>query len=417
MKLLMFGWEFPPYHKGGLGIATYNLALALAKEGVELTFVLPKRLDVKMNEFNILFAEGLKSIKVYELDSSLTPYISSQEYLNQGWNKLGLYGSSLFSEVKRYADVVKQIVSDGDYDVVHAHDWLTIGAGIQAQQNLQKPLINHVHATEVERSGGNGVNEVVYALEKEGLNKSDAIITVSAKTKDLVAENYYISHNKIHVVHNGIDVSQHNSNLGPDESIMRLKAKGKKIILYLGRLTIAKAPDIFLKAFKRLLEYEKDAILVFVGNGEMEAQLINYVSENKISDKVLFTGWVSDKEKINSLYKTADLFVMPSIMEPFGLVALESAINNTPTLISKQSGVSEVLNHALKVDFWDVDEMVNMMLAVFKYSSLHSTLQENGKKEALGVTWQKAAHKCIKLYEKLIQEKSTQKNYLLSVTN
>lgn len=411
MELLMFGWEFPPYHKGGLGIATYNLAFALAQAGVELTFVLPKRLDVHINEFDILFAEGSQSIKVYELDSALSPYITSQEY-QLNYQKFGMYGNSLFAEVKRYAEVVKQIISDGNYDIVHAHDWLTIGAGIHAQENLNKPLINHVHATEIERSGGNGVNEIVYALEREGMQKSDAVVTVSAKTKSLVSYHYNIHQDKIHVVHNGIDISQHSANFELDESLMKLKAKGKKLILYLGRLTIAKAPDIFLKAFNKLLEYDKNAMLVFVGCGEMEPQLIDYVSQNKISDKVLFTGWVSDKDKINALYRSADLFVMPSIMEPFGLVALESAVNNTPVLISKQSGVSEVLNHALKVDFWDIDEMVNKMMAVLNHSSLHQTLQLNANIEAKSVTWQKAAQKCVELYEKLIQDKSHKTLYL-----
>lgn len=412
----MFGWEFPPYHKGGLGIATYHLAHALAKQGVSLTFVLPKRLPVDVNEFNLLFAEGSQPIKVKEIDSLLTAYSSVKEYREKYRElaRLQRYGSTLMEEVKRYAKTVREFIQDGGYEIIHAHDWLTIGAGMSAKVALERPLIKHVHATEVERSGGNGVNEMVYQVEREGMHASDAVITVSHKTKDIVNNHYGVSHDKLHVVHNGIDVSKHSIDEIPlDESLMKLKAKGKKLILYLGRLTIAKAPDIFLHAFKRLLEYEKDAVLVIVGSGEMEQQLVQFVAEQGMSDKVLFTGWVKDIAKINSIYKTVDLFVMPSIMEPFGLVPLESLVNNTPVLISKQSGVSEVLNHALKVDFWDTEEMVNKMASVLKHASLQSELASNGKQEVNGITWDKAAKKCVDLYEKILFERNTKHHFVI----
>ena len=408
-RVLMFGWEFPPYNSGGLGTACLGLTRALAHEDVEVTFVLPKRIDLKNDHAKFVFADdGRDKIKINfrKVDSVLHPYLTSNGYIKEldRVTKKTIYGATLMAEVKRYAQQARLIAMEEEFDVIHAHDWLSFLAGVEAKKVSGKPLILHFHATEFDRSGGQGVNPEVFDLEMKALAYADSIISVSSLTKNILIEKYNAPANKIEVIHNAIDEPD---NTNVSTALKEVKAGGTKIVLYLGRITIQKGPDYFIQAARRVLDvYDGKVMFVVVGSGDMHRQMIDQVAEMGISDKVIFTGAVS-AEDATRMYQTADLFVMPSVSEPFGLTPLEAALQGTPAIISKQSGVSEIMNDALKVDFWDIDEMTNQIIGVLKYGALHKTLQENARNEVKQFTWNKPARKCVGLYNKVIQKFNT----------
>lgn len=397
VKVLMFGWEFPPYNSGGLGIACYGLTKALTSTGAEVIFVLPKKVDIKDNQFKILYGdETITRSKHYIVNSVLKPYVTSESYvreIEQGIPK-GMYGNTLLEEVIRYGELARDIATQEDFDVIHAHDWLSMKAGIAAKEVSGKPLIVHIHATEFDRTGGNN-NQMVYDIEREGMHAADKIITVSQFTKNKVVEHYGVPESKVCVVHNGTELEP-----SEYEAVYHLK-KNNKIVLFVGRITIQKGPDYFIDAAKRVLEKDPNVRFIFAGSGDMQRAMIEKSAQLGISDKVLFAGFLRGKELANA-FKMADVFVMPSVSEPFGLVPLEAMNHGTPVIISKQSGVSEVLTHCLKMDFWDIDEMANKILATLKYSALHKTLQENGQKEVKTITWENPAQRCIGLYNTLL---------------
>lgn len=405
-RVLMFGWEFPPHSSGGLGTACLGLTRALAKEKVEVIFVLPKKINLNANHVKFIFAEnGENKLKVQfrAIDSVLQPYLTSNGYIKEldQVTKKTIYGVTLIDEVNRYACQARIIAMNEEFDVIHAHDWLSFCAGVEAKKISGKPLILHFHATEFDRSGGQGANSEVFALEQEAIKYADSIIAVSNFTKNLLIEKYYISPERIEVVHNAIEE--------PDEmnlpaTFEEIKATGTKIVLYLGRITIQKGPDYFIQTAKRVLDiYDGKVLFVVVGSGDMHKQMIDQVATMGISDKVMFAGALFG-EDATRMFRAADLFVMPSVSEPFGLVPLEAALQNTPSIISKQSGISEVTSHMLKVDFWDIDEMANQIISVLTYGSLQQTLTENAKKEAKKLTWNTPAKKCVALYNKIINK-------------
>lgn len=401
MRVLMFGWEFPPHNSGGLGMACFGLSQALTWGGVNVTFVLPRAVSVAAPYMDLVFADNSTRLSVRQLDSLLMPYMTSDQYATIRDKVGGPYGASLFDEVARYADLAEHVARDRNFDVIHAHDWLSFGAGANAKRVSGKPFIAHVHATEFDRAGGENVNSHVYRIEREGFRAADKIIAVSHYTKKIVAEKYGINPDKIHVVHNGVL----HEDLRERTAVNRLrsfKALGYKVVLYLGRLTIQKGPDYFLKAAARVLKENQHVVFLVAGSGDMERQLIMEASYLGISDKVFFTGFLRGTDQRDA-YEAADLYVLPSVSEPFGLTPLEALYAGTPVLISKQSGVSEVLSHALKVDFWDIDEMAGKMLAVLEHTSLHETLRENGRREALAQTWRRAADRCVELYQLLMR--------------
>ena len=363
MRVLMLGWEFPPHNSGGLGVACEGLAQALSKS-IDVTFVLPKKLDLSYDTLKILFA-NIPNIKIRNVDTALTPYVTSASYAKYR-ARFGslMYGGDLFEEVLRYADAVARIAADEVFDVIHAHDWLSFLAGVEAKRVSGKPLVLHVHASGFELAGGNDVDSRVYSIEKEAMEIADTIITVSGLTKNIVVDRYGIAPTKVHVVHNGIDASKYEEGTG-NISHLLIKRSGQKMVLYVGRLSMHKGPDYFLEAAQKVLKYYKDVFFVIAGSGDMEWQLIRQATQMGIADKVFFAGFARGDE-LNTLYRSADLFILPSVSEPFGLTPLESLMNGTPVLISKQSGVSEVLRHALKVDFWDTDEMANKIISVLK---------------------------------------------------
>lgn len=394
----MFGWEFPPYNSGGLGVACLGLTRALAAQSTEIIFVLPRAIAVKASYLKLVFAD--KKIKFKELDSPLTPYMTSDGYLKNGQSRI--YGRDLFEEVRRYSAKGAEVAWEEEFDLIHAHDWLSFGAGLAAKRVSGKPLIVHVHATEFDRSGNN-INQEIFNLEKEGMEKADGIIAVSNYTKNMIVSHYGIDPEKIQVVWNGIESDDYpNRQVGHEQALVAFKNAGCKLVLFVGRLTLQKGPDYFLLAAKKVLEYYPKVIFVIAGSGDMENQIVSQAASLGIGDKVLFAGFVRG-EQLDMLYQSADLYVLSSVSEPFGITSLESMVNGTPVLVSKQSGAAEALTHALKADFWDIDEMANNILAVLNHSSLGNCLSENGKVEIKKFTWKDAAKKCLYFYNKIFQ--------------
>ena len=396
MKVLMFGWEFPPLSSGGLGTACYGLTKSLSKKGVEITFVLPYSGDIDADFLKIIPAGN---VKIRNISSFLQPYMSSQEYKKSLGKKPQpkIYGSTLFEEVARYTLAAEKIAEEEDFDIIHCHDWMTFGAGIRAKKKKNKPLVLHVHATEHDRTGGHQVNQHVYDLERHGMHKADKVIAVSNFTKTKIMDHYGLPSEKIRVVHNAVDFSQHYY----DEEFGIKKTD--RIVLFLGRITLQKGPDYFVQAAKKVLGHEKNVKFVIAGSGDMEPFIIEKAAELGIADKVLFAGFLNNDD-VERAYKMADIYVMPSVSEPFGITALEAMKYKTPSIVSKQSGVSEVIRHCLKVDFWDVDEMSSKIIALLRYKPLHETLKEDGYFEVKRFSWDTPAEKCIQVYNELISK-------------
>jgi len=412
LRVLMFGWEFPPIKSGGLGTACFGLTRGLSQNGVKVRFVLPRvhrDHDGRYVELDGAFdryAEHYEHlVKFTEINSAIQPYQTSEEYkevLNQHSESrisrrtnehVGtLYAGDLFGEVVRYGELAGEIALEGGFDVIHCHDWMTFRAAKKAKRISGKPMIAHVHATEFDRTGGNP-NQSVYDLEREGMHEADHIITVSEYTKSIITQHYGVEADKITVLYNAVD----------EEDIYHgVKTQfghGEKLVLFLGRITIQKGPDYFLKAAQKVLQFEPNTKFVIAGSGDMELRLIREAAEMGIGQHVLFTGFL-DKEEVNRLLRMATVYVMPSVSEPFGIAPLEALANNTPVIISKQSGVSEVLNNCLKVDFWDIDALVNKMIAVIRYQpSLGEELTTQGRAEVSTMTWNNVGNKLRGIYQ------------------
>ncbi len=394
LKVLMFGWELPPFNSGGLGVACYGLSKALSKN-VDITFVMPRKVDVDASFLKLLFATN---IKVTTIDSPLRPYMNARDY-SRLEEDITMYGNDLYAEVKRYAMEARKIALQEEFDVIHAHDWLSFDAGIAAKEVTGKPLIVQLHSTEYDRCGGENLNQDVYDIEKHGMEVADKVIGVSNLTRRIIIDHYGIAPEKVFAVHNRINADEYGS--GVDERIFQLKNDGKKIVLFAGRITLQKGPEYFLTVAKKVLEYEQNVLFVMAGSGDMEFQMMRQAASLGISDKVLFTGFLRGEE-LAHIFKLADVFVMPSVSEPFGIAALESIIHGTPVIMSKQSGVSEIVQNALKVDFWDVDEMANKILSVISFPSLQNTLQLNGRNEVGSFSWDTAANETLNLYRTLV---------------
>lgn len=410
MKILMLGWEFPPFNAGGLGTACHGLTKAMNEHDVDITFVLPKMVgdfDPDSSHVNIVVANNVfmknKKFKMKAINSLLGEYTTSKtyserlakyKYLEKAVNDMGgaLYGQDLFEEIGRYADKVKNIASFDEYDVIHAHDWMTYKAGIKAKEETGKPLVVHIHATEFDRTCGSP-DQRVYDIEREGFHKAEMIIAVSNFTKQKVVENYGVPEEKVKVVHNGVEFN--------DPKEVGEVQKPGKTVLYLGRMTVQKGPEYFLEAAKKVVDYDKSVRFVMAGGGDMEEYLIQRAAQMGIAKNMLFAGFLRGKD-IDKAYRMADLFIMPSVSEPFGITPLEAMRNNTPCIISKTSGVSEVLNHCLKVDFWDISMTSNMILAALNYKSMHKMMSKSGYDEAHRQNWSTAAAKCVNVYRNVL---------------
>ena len=428
MKVLMFGWEFPPHITGGLGTASYGLTKGLVKHDVDIVFVVPKAYgdedqrtmrivngsDVAVNYKSKEIQEFWNKLTYLEIGSNIMPYIDPEDFekihedhgktvkekehiiLGEKYKFSGKYGKNLMEEVARYALVGASIAQEYDFDIIHAHDWLTYSAGIAAQQISGKPLVVHMHATEYDRSGEGRVNSEVFNLELAGMKQADLVIPVSNLTRNTVINKYGIDASKVVTVHNAIEpVEEDNLNIK--------KSVDEKVVTFLGRLTFQKGPEYFVEAAKKILEKDDNVRFVMAGNGDMMNQLIRRVAELKIADKFHFTGFLKGAD-VDKMFLLSDVFVMPSVSEPFGLVPLEAMRSDVPVVISKQSGVAEVLKHAFKVDFWDIDSMADAIYGLLHYKSLANTFIKEGKKEVENLKWEHAAKKIKELYSQTIAQ-------------
>jgi glycogen(starch) synthase len=414
MKTFMLGWEFPPFISGGLGTACYGLTKAMDALGIKVTFVLPKaHTGHSSGHVKILsnpsitesgISTGFKNLKFLTITSSLKPYINASSYRYRSiHSKFGSgaglkqsrdidnYSTDMYLEVCRYAEKAAKIAETEDFDVVHAHDWMTYPAGVAVSRMSGKPLIVHVHSTEFDRSGRN-VNQMVYDIEREGMHAASKVITVSNFTKGLIVKHYGIAPEKVEVVHNAVETDGSNSSSRFDED------KKDKIVLYLGRITMQKGPEYFLAAAKKVLEVIQNVKFIMAGDGDMTPRIIELAARLGIGHKVLFAGFLRGDD-VKKAYQMADLYVMPSVSEPFGIAPLEAMRQNVPVLISKQSGIAEAVVHALKVDFWDINEMANKIIAVLRRPPLKTTLCSNGFLEARKFRWEDSARKVKKIYE------------------
>jgi len=397
MRVLMFGWEFPPHNAGGLGVACKGLVSGLYEIGVDVTFVLPHKMDTGGYLKQVRFADTRKLFGG-SYEALYNPYLSPARYRAMvRLTHLGkAIGATLFEKVIWYARRASRIAAKEPHDVIHAHDWLTYLAGIEAKKVSGKPLVVHVHATEFDRTGGGLPNQDVYEIERLGMEMADHVITVSQYTKRTVIERYGIPADKISVVHNVLDVPE--QKMTEPEIIRQLRVAGKKIILFVGRLTIQKGPDYFLRAAKRVLEHDQNAHFVIAGAGDMEDQMKDMAAQLGLSEHVSFVGFLRGAE-LSGLYGAANVFVMPSVSEPFGLTCLEAQSFGLPTIISRQSGVSEVARHCFKFDFWDVDDAASKILSILKYPALKESMSVEAPREAFRFSWADAAKRCLQVYE------------------
>ncbi len=399
----MFGWEFPPVNSGGLGVACHGIVDGLIANGQRVFLVLPRVTDEMQSfgsdVFRLLDAHDSDCpVENIKIPSGLySPYLNQQSY-NDFLEKLknkdvkALYGKNLFEEVYRYAAQASQYADKVSHDVIHTHDWLTAEAGIQAKNRSDKPHVMHVHATEFDRSGENP-NQQVYDMERRGMSHADRVIAVSERTKQMLIKHYGVSEFKVDVVHNAVKPNfsayHKTHHLNPTD----------RVVLFLGRMTMQKGPDYFLKMAKKVLDKRKKVKFVMAGDGDMMQQIIHMALDLGIERNVLFAGFLRGDE-VAQAYGGADLYVMPSVSEPFGIAPLEAIQHGAPVLISKQSGISEVIKNALQADFWDVDEMASKVIAVLDYPELHSTLKERGSEEVHRMSWQEQTKHIISSYQK-----------------
>ena len=396
MRVLTFGWEFPPVKTGGLGVACYGFTRELVREGIEVLFVLPRSQKID-GPAHFLFADIDKHIQVREVESPLVPYVGSGTSFAyyDSETKQKLFSRSMMEEVHRYAHQASLIAAREEFDVIHAHDWTSYLAGMAAKVVSGKPLIVHVHATSYDQAASDHVDPEIHAIEERAFREADKVVTVSQYTKNSVVEKHGADPAKVEVVHNGCDTFE---SLRHQPVLADLKAQGKKIVLYHGRITIQKGVDHFVNAARRVVDVNPDVVFVISGSGDMEHQIMHQVGAMGLSRHVIFAGALWDEER-DRMYQSADLVVMPSVSEPFGLVPLESLQHGTASLITKQSGVAEVMTHVLKVDFWDVEEMANKIVAALKYERMNGQLVSEGKREIIKLDWQVAAGKLKRLYE------------------
>ena len=396
--IFMIGWEFPPHNSGGLGVACQGLTRGLATIGQPVVFALPQVLQGGGSIKKTQYAHDQGHLMEMSLvNSRLQPYWRQQKSAKNGKILSDSQVFDMVEESRRYGDVVAEVAKEyPKAPLLHAHDWMSIPAGIKAREKTGKPLVVQIHSTEFDRSGGGEPNHAIADVEWQGLDQADKIVAVSGYTKQLIVDKYNISADKIEVVHNGIDPNpEYHSK--PLLQFLR----DKPLILFLGRLTIQKGPEYFLAVAKKVLQKEKQAIFVLAGQGDMYQSLLISSAFQGLSSSVLFAGFLRGKEKMN-LYKRADVFVMPSVSEPFGISALEAALANTPVIVSKNSGVIEVLPHAYPIDFWDVDEMAHTILELIEKPEVRSQQAAQVRQEAESLKWTKMAHRMRSIYDELL---------------
>lgn len=420
----MFGWEFPPYISGGLGTACYGLTKGLAQHGTDVLFVLP-RLDTneEAEHLDLIGANRVRAsvgirqilelqenVSVLEVLSPLRPYLTDKEYLSLVKREelitaediigqldsdfSGGYGENLMAEIVRYSLVAGHLAKHEKFDVIHAHDWMTAPAGIEAKRVSGKPLVVHAHALEFDRSGEH-INQQVYDLERAGFEAADRIIAVSHFTRDTIVNRYSINPDKITVVHNAVSKDRR-------LRAMRIeKPFPEKLVLFLGRITFQKGPDYFVEAAAKVLAKNPNIRFAMAGSGDMFPRMVERMAELRLADRFHFLGFVRGMD-VERIYAMSDLYVMPSVTEPFGITPLEAMVYDVPSIVSKQSGVAEIMENAVKIDFWDVDRLAFEILDILENEDRAALLKLSGRRTLKRVQWEHAAEKVIHVYDQLV---------------
>ncbi|MCS6895132.1 MAG: glycosyltransferase family 4 protein [Bacteroidia bacterium] len=423
MKVLMLGWEFPPRIAGGLAVACYGLVRGLVHHGVKVTFVMPLRTGdeppngyrlLGANEIDIPFTQSVSlppfwhQVTFYGVRTVLGPYleqllepelhfeavpepvsVSSEGTLRLEFS--GKYGTDLLNEVYRYAYAVSHLAEREEFDIIHAHDWLTYLGGLWLKEKTGKPLVVHVHATEYDRSGENP-NPQIRAIEQMGMEGADLVIAVSFYTRSLIIEKYGISPEKIWAIHNAV--------LPKDRQPFERPPTTRKVVTFLGRVTYQKGPEYFVEAAARLASYLPEAHFVMAGTGDLLRGIIRRVAQLRLGARFSFTGFLPPAE-VERLFDLSDVYVMPSVSEPFGISALEALRAGVPVIISRQSGVAEVLPHALMVDFWDVDGLADLIYGVLRYKGIRPFFIRHAQAELSQLQWERSSARVIEAYKTL----------------
>lgn len=431
MRVLMFGWEFPPHIAGGLGTACYGIVKGLAYNGVQTLFVMPSASgdedqsaakiinasDVPLESFDSTVDEFLDKVKFVRIGSNMIPYVDPEEFhemveserrlqsenltkcIGTKFRFSGRYGSNLMEEVAHYAMVGGTIAMEhkDEFDIIHAHDWLTYLAGIAAKELTGKPLVVHVHATSFDRGTEDQIDSRVYDIEKRGMMAADKVIAVSDLTRNIVINKYGIDPEKVVTVHNAVDFSGR-------ENVKVERGVRDKVVTFLGRITFQKGPEYFIEAAAKVLKRTKGVRFVMAGSGDMMNRCIRHVAKLGISDRFHFTGFLRGAE-VQKMFAMSDVYIMPSVSEPFGISPLEAMRSNVPAIISNQSGAAEVLKYAFKVDFWDVDAMADDIYALLKYPALADFAAREGYEEVNRLKWNIATAKLKNIYESVVNNK------------
>lgn len=423
----MFGWEFPPHISGGLGTACYGLTKSMAAiDGVELTFVVPKSWgDEPTTEISLIGANNYQvvseqirfvsvdsKIEYYELKSELIPYLGTAEYYeltsktSSVEQKLietseegkvlftGEYGQNLFSEIRSFALIAEKLAVDKEFDVIHVHDWMTFPAGMTVKAISGKPLVVHVHSTEFDRTGGN-INPDIFSIEKQGMDAADKIIAVSHSTRQLIISKYDIAPEKVITVYNGVEPKMQTE---PTMS----EPKEEKIVSFLGRVTRQKGPEYFLRAAEIVLQKLDHVQFVMAGKGDLLNEMLILAEKLNIRDRILFTGFLPD-DRVDELFRSSDVFVMSSVSEPFGMVALEAMQFGVPAIVSKQSGAAEILKNVITYDYWDTATLADAVYTLLTKTGFSKKLGILGRIETEKLSWKKPAAQLIEIYSQLIK--------------
>jgi len=421
VRILMFGWEFPPRISGGLGTACFGITRALAEMKQEIIFVLPARIEEPTNDFPVKFLSTAEvpfspgneaavwggklweQLRIRTVDSPLCPYLKENQYqdqraefhLNSLPNHLSkisaIYGSDLFAEVCRYGRAAGHVAEQENFDIIHGHDWMTVPACLNARKISDKPFIYHAHALESDRSGEKG-DKLIYDMEKLGMEAADHVIAVSHYTKARIVRDYGVPPEKVTVVHNAVAPREYDLSAG------FVKKGNEKIVLFLGRVTLQKGPAYFLEAADLVLQVMPEVRFVLAGTGDLLPEMIEKVAAYRRGARIHFTGFLSGRE-VERMFAMSDIYVMPSVSEPFGISPLEAMHYDIPVIIAKQSGVSEILHHALKVDFWNVRELADKIIALLRHPPLGQEMRAGARKELEGIKWEKAAAGIMAVYE------------------
>jgi len=427
MRVLMFGWEFPPHISGGLGTACYGLTRGMSTiDDLEILFVVPKAYgdedqsrmkvlgagDVSIDIRKVGESQYLKDLSYIEINSNLVPYTSPEEYekligkaehlgkrfvetsMGGKLKFTGKYGKSLYEEIANYAVVAGEIALKEDFDIIHSHDWLTYPAGIAAKRASGKPLVIHVHATDFDRSGGK-VNPTVFEIEKTGMHIADKIIAVSNLTRNTVIDKYGIHPDKVVTVYNAVDpITDH-------EKLSLKRGINDKVVTFLGRITLQKGPEYFVQAAYKVLQKMDNVRFVMAGSGELLEKMIQWTAALGISDRFHYTGFLKGDD-VFKMFSISDVYVMPSVSEPFGISPLEAMQSNVPSIISHQSGVAEILKYAFKVDFWDVDALADAIYGLLNYPSLAQMFRKHGVQEVNDMKWENSGMKVHSIYQEFV---------------